>query len=279
MYNHTKELARKHDQQQQSDSKDGSEELGEVATEKQNIDDTEETSTDSEQSQKSGGEGDDDDECASFIRGLISTRPSTEAIKDENHIFSPKTRAKRKPRNKGNKILPTRGKWIKFLGLNDAKLTRHGKFLTTDQLANQFSGGRVTTRGAAKKRKSEEEEEGEVEEEEEPPALPERKRSRRGKKKTKEEEGQEERKEEKKNEEERGIMEEEEAKEQSTEEYKRRHHSMDEKSHDRKKESPAVTPAVTVEEARKKIHEAQEKEDQSIDHLPIGSLVSRKISC
>ena len=78
-------------------------------------------------------------------------------------------------------------KWRKFLGLNDGKLTRNAKFLTTDELAKQFSGGRVITRGAAKKRNNDDEEGGEGEEK----ALPKRKRRRKREKKNEEEEEEE----------------------------------------------------------------------------------------
>ena len=292
MYNHTKELARKRDQQQQQqDDNDSSSKPGEIPIERQGIDDNddkeeeeEETSTDSECSQRSGGEA--DDECANFIREVISNRPSTEAVRDENHIFSRKKSTKRRRGNR-RPILGTRGKWIKFLGLNDKKLTRAGKFVTTDQLAKQFSGGRVTTRGAARKRKNEEEEE----EEEEVVALPEKKKRRKRRKRSTEEEGkeeEEEEEEEKKSEEAASATEEgkgkkrdEEEEVEITEEEEAR--GGDEGYKSKRQSSPPAEAShanllgepVTVEQARKKINEAQENEEiNKTRPLPVGSLVS-----
>ena len=121
MYNHTKELAKKRDQQQQSqDSKDNKDHppLGEI--ERLNMEgndddddkEEEETGADSEWSEKSGGEEGDDDECANFIRGIINSHPSTQAVREESHIFNRKKSANRSPRhNRANKrpILGTRG--------------------------------------------------------------------------------------------------------------------------------------------------------------------------
>ena len=171
-------------------------------------------------------------------------------------------------------------KWRKFLGLNDGKLTRNAKFLTTDELAKQFSGGRVITRGAAKKRNNDEEEGGEGEEK----TLPKRKRRRKRENKNEEEEeasstATEERNGEKRNGEEEveksergGVEEEEETRDQEERGYKSEQQSSpgQTKSHEKSPSEEAV------DQARKKINEAQEKEEETkIQYLPIGSLVSK----
>ena len=303
MYQNTKELARKRDQQQQQQQQGDNKVPGEI--EKQNVavnddDDKEEIKTNSEEedSQRGDEADDDDDECANFIRGVIGSCPSTEAVRDENHVFTQKKRAKRHKGGTKRPILGTRGRWIKFLGLNDHKMTRTGKFVTTDQLAQQYSGGQVTTRGAARKRKNDAGEEGGEEREQAVGLLlPEKKRKtrrkrKRGRKSNEEEEEEEEKKEEEEEEEsssrEASTTEERKGeKRNEEEEVEKRSEKTEEeeaaKGQDRgyKSEEPSslqteAPPAVTVEQAREKILKAQENEEHGIDHLPIGSLVSNK---
>ena len=295
IYNHTKELARKRERQQQNtDNTDNSEKLGEIKQNKNVNDDDdkgETSSTDSEGSQ-SGGEEDD---CANFIRETINSRPSTEAIKEENYIFSCKKDAKKKPQYRGNKrpILGTPKRWRRFLGLNDSKIIRHGKFVTIDELAKQFSGGRVITRGAAKKRKNEEEkEEGDE-------TLTERKQRKKRRKKGEKSDGEEEGEDRESKEEEGGNQKESSTKteerngekrnrEEETEEGKITEEggiakeeggiAKQEGGYKNREQQPIPpeeeTQTLAAEEARKKISQAQEvHESNKTTSLPIGSLI------